>query len=428
MLHLLSFKPASKKKTASLGSTSNIKIESINEAGEKKTSILFTFGMSGKFEFTPADELEKHSHLMFFTKSNPQMVLSFVDYRRFGKWFQGKNWSTVERGPCVIQESSSFIQNIADNIENCAFNKPICEVLLNQKFFSGIGNYLRAEILYRCGIPPFQPANEAIKLKECYANVKKEPFDTSIKPDTNKKGQKAERGKDLSLKRKLPMNGTDIDVGKVIKTEIKVENKNESELNANGILELQNYDSPKSELLNMFEDKSQELLGLCHSVPLEVVVLGSSKNSLSEMYYDESNGSFNQWLQCYSQPGMKNLVDHNKRTIWFTGKPGSMAPRDQKTRVPLSKKNKSSGKKKGALNDHDYEKKPKVNLVGPKKKVKVEKANKSLTSQKAEAVATPKKAKRSSKLNEQEADSKLTNNESHRRVTRGSLKKKAAKK
>jgi hypothetical protein len=36
------------------------------------------------------------------------------------------------------------------------FNRPVCEVLLNQQYFNGIGNYLRAEILFRAGVPPFQ--------------------------------------------------------------------------------------------------------------------------------------------------------------------------------------------------------------------------------------------------------------------------------
>lgn len=40
-------------------------------------------------------------------------------------------------------------ENVLKNLEDKAFDKPICEALLNQKFFNGIGNYLRAEILYR---------------------------------------------------------------------------------------------------------------------------------------------------------------------------------------------------------------------------------------------------------------------------------------
>lgn len=36
---------------------------------------------------------------------------------------------------------------------------------------------------------------------------------------------------------------------------------------------------------------------------------------------------FMKWLQCYSKDGMKNMVDHNDRTIWFSGPPGPMVPK-----------------------------------------------------------------------------------------------------
>ncbi|EOB00007.1 Endonuclease VIII-like 1, partial [Anas platyrhynchos] len=39
-------------------------------------------------------------------------------------------------------------ENVLKNLDDKAFDKPICEALLNQKYFNGIGNYLRAEILY----------------------------------------------------------------------------------------------------------------------------------------------------------------------------------------------------------------------------------------------------------------------------------------
>lgn len=39
--------------------------------------------------------------------------------------------------------------NVLRNLSDKAFDRPICEALLDQRFFNGIGNYLRAEILYR---------------------------------------------------------------------------------------------------------------------------------------------------------------------------------------------------------------------------------------------------------------------------------------
>ena len=108
--------------------------------------ILFRFGMSGHFKFTAANELCKHSHLTFYATSS--MALSFVDSRRFGSWTVCNTWGE-NRGPDPMYEYAEFCTNIMDNITDRLFDKPICEALLNQKYFNGIGNYLRAEILYR---------------------------------------------------------------------------------------------------------------------------------------------------------------------------------------------------------------------------------------------------------------------------------------
>ena len=77
-------------------------------AHTENTDVLFTFGLAGKFDFCTPDELQKHSHLMFFTNdTGPEMVLSFVDYMRFGKWTENSSWSK-DRGPCVLFEYADF--------------------------------------------------------------------------------------------------------------------------------------------------------------------------------------------------------------------------------------------------------------------------------------------------------------------------------
>lgn len=48
-----------------------------------------------------------------------------------------------------MTEHDEFKENILSNLEQPVFRRPICEVLLNQQYFNGIGNYLRAEVLYR---------------------------------------------------------------------------------------------------------------------------------------------------------------------------------------------------------------------------------------------------------------------------------------
>ena len=45
---------------------------------------------------------------------------------------------------------------------------------------------------------------------------------------------------------------------------------------------------------------------------------------------EKDSSEFVAWLQCYYNPKMNNMVDHNKRTIWFHGKPGPMVPCSKK--------------------------------------------------------------------------------------------------
>ncbi|XP_048724344.1 endonuclease 8-like 1 isoform X2 [Caretta caretta] len=129
---------------------------------QQPMDLVFRFGMSGSFKLTSGAELPKHAHLRFYTKESPRQALCFVDFRRFGRWEVHGTWQ-LDRGPCVMLEYEKFRENVLRNLCDKAFNKPICEALLNQKFFNGIGNYLRAEILYRLKIPPFEKARTVLE-------------------------------------------------------------------------------------------------------------------------------------------------------------------------------------------------------------------------------------------------------------------------
>ena len=217
--------------------------------------LLFRFGMSGRFVFGPATDLHKHAHLNFFTtataasdSADTVYALSFVDPRRFGSWQVTDGWGK-DRGPDPMLEYGAFRSNVLGNLDDTAFKKPICEAMLNQKYFNGIGNYLRAEILHRSQIPPFMRARDVLApLKD--ADSCSEPSD---------------------------------------------------------------------------------ILQLCHSAPLEVVKLGKYISTYTQEE-DMQDSPFRRWLQCYLNPLMRNMVDHNGRTIWFSGEAGPLAPKGGKTR------------------------------------------------------------------------------------------------
>uniref|UniRef100_A0A3B5MEL9 Endonuclease 8-like 1 n=1 Tax=Xiphophorus couchianus TaxID=32473 RepID=A0A3B5MEL9_9TELE len=163
---------------------------------DQHMDIVFRFGMSGYFRFTSEEEVPKHAHLRFYTKEKPRRVLSFVDTRRFGSWQPNGTWQP-DRGPCIMFEYKSFRENVLSHLSDRAFDRPICEVLLNQKYFNGIGNYLRAEILYRLNIPPFVCARdvlEGLQLEDEFENGK-----------AKKKAIKREAGDVLRLSHTVPL-------------------------------------------------------------------------------------------------------------------------------------------------------------------------------------------------------------------------------
>ncbi|XP_017261053.1 endonuclease 8-like 1 isoform X2 [Kryptolebias marmoratus] len=270
--------------------------------------VVFRFGMSGYFRFTGEDELPKHAHLRFYTREKPRRVLSFVDARRFGSWAPSGTWQP-DRGPCVMFEYQSFRENVLSHLSDRAFDRPICEVLLNQKYFNGIGNYLRAEILYRLSIPPFVCARTVLE---------------GLEPDDAFKNEKP------------------------LKKEFTKETKTKA-----------------------MKQESGDLLRLCHTVSLEVVNLGGKGYDPTKTDYSD----FQAWLQCYYVDGMKNVRDHNGRTMWFKGDPGPMAPKGSK-----SPKAKKRGKKD---DDHDYTDKKKAIMSD----------SESTSMKKSVKKETPKKAK-----------------------------------
>jgi len=81
----------------------------------------------------------------------------FQDSRRFGTFCLLRTQEELDKklnalGPSVYGLTEDVFRERM-NIKRIQ-NKRICEVMLDQKIISGIGNYLRADILYKAGINP----------------------------------------------------------------------------------------------------------------------------------------------------------------------------------------------------------------------------------------------------------------------------------
>lgn len=133
----------------------------IHDAKGVERKLLLFFGMSGFFKAINTDEEEQKARLKFYYDDNS--IIGFFDGRNFSKWKWVDGWS-VNRGPSPVSEFEEFKHNILDNFGCKDFNKPLHVVLLNQKYFNGIGNYLRSTIIYNLRIIdpniPFNNLNE----------------------------------------------------------------------------------------------------------------------------------------------------------------------------------------------------------------------------------------------------------------------------
>lgn len=114
--------------------------------------ILSTLGMSGDWRWNSAGH--KHCRVAFIRKRGD---LSFVDVRCFGTI----RVVTPEEGQRAVDRIGWDLliapapKHIWDRIRTTAIkNKPIGEALLEQKYFSGIGNIYKAETLYALRVDP----------------------------------------------------------------------------------------------------------------------------------------------------------------------------------------------------------------------------------------------------------------------------------
>ncbi len=113
-------------------------------------SCLKQFGMTGSFKYMARGKaVHKHAHVIM--KDREGGHLCFVDSRRFGSWAPCKSmddWG-ADRGPDPVDEFEEFCKNVALKVtpKSKFWNKPICEVLLLQEVFNGIGNSYFSSLL-----------------------------------------------------------------------------------------------------------------------------------------------------------------------------------------------------------------------------------------------------------------------------------------
>jgi len=141
--------------------------------------ITSTLGMTGRWWLERSDRNGpkiKHSDIwLTLRRQHETFTLWYSDPRRFGNldiWFDYQAMMakvTKEIGPDMLAYSLGQDQGVDENEWISVVAKrpkvQVCQFLMDQSNFSGIGNYLKSEILYRARIAP-QRLMESLSIDE----------------------------------------------------------------------------------------------------------------------------------------------------------------------------------------------------------------------------------------------------------------------
>ena len=131
--------------------------------GKEELNISVFMGMSGNWKLVPTSSWSENKYTrMRLDRIDGMSLLLYGGY--MGPKYKIGGFDT-KRGFDLIKDFPKFKSKILSNIDAKVFDKPICEVLLDQKYFDGVGNYIRSTILYYADVNPFEKARTVIKNK-----------------------------------------------------------------------------------------------------------------------------------------------------------------------------------------------------------------------------------------------------------------------
>ena len=149
-------------------------------------SVWITLGLTG--DLVLEDDKKDHTRAIFTTCDGK---FYFDDSRNFGTLTFSNDPKELEKklaslGPDILQDSGTPHLNpnkFVEIMRGINQNKLIAMALIDQKKISGIGNYLRADILYKAKVSPFKKLGDLsdIELKRIYkasVDVVRQSFNT----------------------------------------------------------------------------------------------------------------------------------------------------------------------------------------------------------------------------------------------------------
>lgn len=138
--------------------------------GAEKVALHITYGMSGMWH--PIDP-SRSTHVGFFVRfcdsEGKERPLSFVDPRHFGTIklafdpkVTARKLGTLGPDPFGPDFEYDRLLSLFESRKS-KIDPPICELMMDQRIFCGVGNYIRAEAMWRAKVYPWTPARSLSK-------------------------------------------------------------------------------------------------------------------------------------------------------------------------------------------------------------------------------------------------------------------------
>lgn len=138
--------------------------------------IFNTLAMTGNWMWLTDQGMPKHARLRLDTDSG---TLLFNDTRNFGtlKVVQGekalsRKLDSLGWDPLRTSSRRCPLDLFMESLQG---TRTVCEILMDQSIFAGVGNYIKAEVLYRAKLSPHRLANSLTK--EQWEDVRKHVAD-----------------------------------------------------------------------------------------------------------------------------------------------------------------------------------------------------------------------------------------------------------
>lgn len=151
-------------------------------SGEETKHLKIGFARIGtvetySLEETNSEEFSKRAMLRFYTADK---VYAISDFTRYVIWRWSDQWDT-RRSPDPYSEHNDWRDHLYKHRKSPYFQRPIFDLMCDQRFFNGVGTISRSEILSRTRFSPFTNFDEVLRteiLRNDFFQVTKETLES----------------------------------------------------------------------------------------------------------------------------------------------------------------------------------------------------------------------------------------------------------